>query len=129
MTDALNATRAAVEEGIVPGGGTALLRCIESLDGIIVESEDQAAGVDIVKRALKKPCSTIASNAGVESAVIIEKVRFASYYILVSNFLDNIVIFEEVVCIACCVSTCSFKFNIYSITGFCYGRPANKIPW
>ena len=75
VTDALNATRAAVEEGIVPGGGTALLRCIEILEGIKAESEDQAAGVDIVKRALKKPCSTIALNAGVEPAVITEKVR------------------------------------------------------
>ena len=77
VTDALNATRAAVEEGIVPGGGTALLRCIEGLEGLKTDSEDQAAGVDIVKRALRKPCGTIASNAGVEPAVIIEKVSKA----------------------------------------------------
>lgn len=75
VTDALNATRAAVEEGIVPGGGTALLRCIEHLENVKTESADQAAGVDIVRRALKKPCGTIASNAGVESAVIVEKAR------------------------------------------------------
>ena len=74
VTDALNATRAAVEEGIVPGGGTALLRCIEHLDKVAAQNADQAAGIDIIRRALKKPCSTIASNAGVEPAVVVEKV-------------------------------------------------------
>ena len=74
VTDALNATRAAVEEGIVPGGGTALLRCIENLEKIEASNSDQAAGIDIVRRALKKPCSTIAMNAGVEPAVVVEKV-------------------------------------------------------
>lgn len=74
VTDALNATRAAVEEGIVPGGGTALLRCIEHLDKVVAQNPDEAAGIDIIRRALRKPCSTIASNAGVEPAVVVEKV-------------------------------------------------------
>ena len=75
VTDALNSTRAAVEEGIVPGGGTALLRCIESLDKVTIDNEEQKAGVDIVRAALRKPCAMIASNAGVEPAVVVEKVR------------------------------------------------------
>ena len=76
VTDALNATRAAVEEGLVPGGGVALLRCIPSLDDIKTEGEDQAKGVDLVRRALRKPCQTIAENAGVEAALVVEKVGF-----------------------------------------------------
>ena len=76
VTDALNATRAAVEEGLVPGGGVALLRCIPSLDDIKTEGEDHAKGVDLVRRALRKPCQTIAENAGVEAALVVEKVGF-----------------------------------------------------
>ena len=76
VTDALNATRAAVEEGIVPGGGTALLRCIEHLKDVVTTNADQLSGVDIVRRALRKPCGTIASNAGDEPAVIVEKVSW-----------------------------------------------------
>lgn len=75
VTDALNATRAAVEEGIVPGGGVALLRCIQSLDSVTTANEDQKKGVDLVRRALRKPCQTIAENAGVESTLVVEKVR------------------------------------------------------
>ena len=74
VTDALNATRAAVEEGIVPGGGVALLRCVHSLDSVAESNEDQKKGVDLVRRALRKPCQTIAENAGVEAALVVEKV-------------------------------------------------------
>ncbi len=55
VTDALNATRAAIEEGIVPGGGTALLRCIDILDNVPASNEDQRKGVEIVRHALKQP--------------------------------------------------------------------------
>nr|ABO09590.1 heat shock protein 60 [Lucilia cuprina] len=73
--DALNATRAAVEEGIVPGGGTALLRCIEKLEGVETTNEDQKLGVEIVRRALRMPCMTIAKNAGVDGAMVVAKVE------------------------------------------------------
>jgi chaperonin GroEL len=72
--DALNATRAAVEEGIVPGGGIALLNCIKSLDKVVVDGEE-AIGINILKRALEEPIRQIAQNAGVEGAVVIEKIR------------------------------------------------------
>nr|QKY88641.1 Hsp 60 [Tetracapsuloides bryosalmonae] len=74
VTDALNATKAAIEEGIVPGGGVALLRCLHVLNKIPTENRDQADGVEIIKSALKKPCYTIASNAGLDASVIVEKV-------------------------------------------------------
>ena len=74
VTDALNATRAAVEEGIVPGGGVALLRCIKQLDNVEAKNEDQKIGVEIVRRAMRMPCQTIAENAGVESTLVVEKV-------------------------------------------------------
>jgi chaperonin GroEL len=73
-TDALNATRAAVEEGIVPGGGTALLRCLPQLANIKCINKDQEIGVDTVRKALQMPCYTIAHNAGVNAAVVVEKV-------------------------------------------------------
>ncbi|CAH8541378.1 unnamed protein product [Schistosoma mattheei] len=73
-TDALNATRAAIEEGIVPGGGTALLRCIPVLKSLETKNEDQRTGVQIVLRALSTPCYTIAHNAGVNASVVVEKV-------------------------------------------------------
>ncbi|CAH8604068.1 unnamed protein product [Schistosoma rodhaini] len=73
-TDALNATRAAIEEGIVPGGGTALLRCIPILKSLECKNEDQRTGVQIVLRALSTPCYTIAHNAGVNASVVVEKV-------------------------------------------------------
>lgn len=75
VTDALNATRAAVEEGIVPGGGTALLRCTKSLDELKPANNDQAIGIDIVKRALKVPCMQIAKNAGVDGATVVAKIE------------------------------------------------------
>ena len=76
VNDALNATRAAVEEGIVPGGGVALLRCTPTLDSITASNEDQQKGVDLVKHSLPVPCETIAVNAGVDSRQVVEKVRY-----------------------------------------------------
>jgi chaperonin GroEL len=73
IDDALHATRAAVEEGIVPGGGTALLYAAKSLDGVNSPNEDQARGVDIVRRALQAPLRRIAENAGVDGAVVAGK--------------------------------------------------------
>ncbi|KAK3264863.1 Mitochondrial chaperonin 60 [Cymbomonas tetramitiformis] len=73
VTDALNATRAAVDEGIVAGGGTALLYASKVLDGLEMENFDQKVGVDIIKHALKVPCKTIANNAGEEGAVVVGK--------------------------------------------------------
>jgi chaperonin GroEL len=74
VEDALNATRAAVEEGIVPGGGVALLRCIKAVSEIKLEGEDQN-GVNIILRALEEPIRQIANNAGLEGSVIVEKVK------------------------------------------------------
>ncbi|XP_017048999.1 60 kDa heat shock protein homolog 2, mitochondrial [Drosophila ficusphila] len=73
--DALNATRAAVEEGIVAGGGTALLRCIQKLSDLQGANEDQRMGIEIVRRALRMPCLTIAKNAGVDGAMVVAKVE------------------------------------------------------
>ncbi|BFF93527.1 60 kDa heat shock protein homolog 2 mitochondrial [Drosophila madeirensis] len=75
VNDALNATRAAVEEGIVPGGGTALLRCISRLNDIKGANEDQNMGIEIIRRALRMPCLTIAKNAGVDGAMVVAKVE------------------------------------------------------
>ncbi len=74
VEDALNATRAAVEEGIVPGGGVALLRAAEALDSLKL-SGDEGTGVSIVRRALEEPIRQIVENAGLEGSVIVEKVR------------------------------------------------------
>jgi chaperonin GroEL len=74
VEDAMHATRAAVEEGIVPGGGTALLRCLNAIDKLKLH-DDEAVGVGIVKRALEEPCRQIALNAGFEGAVVIGKIR------------------------------------------------------
>ncbi|OLB07142.1 MAG: chaperonin GroL [Candidatus Rokubacteria bacterium 13_2_20CM_69_15_1] len=76
VEDALNATRAAVEEGIVPGGGVALLRASEAL-GSLKLSGDEATGVSIVRRALEEPIRQIVQNAGLEGSVVVEKVRAA----------------------------------------------------
>ena len=77
VEDALNATRAAVEEGIVPGGGVALLRASKALDGLKL-SGDEATGVDIVRRALEEPLRQIVQNAGLEGSIVVEKVRSAT---------------------------------------------------
>ena len=74
VEDALNATRAAVEEGIVPGGGVALLRASSSIDGLKLEG-DEKVGAMIVKRALEEPIRQIVENAGLEGSVIVEKVK------------------------------------------------------
>ncbi len=74
VDDALNATRAAVEEGIVPGGGVALLRAKKALENLKGENEDVQAGIDIIARALEAPIRQISSNAGVEGAIVVGKV-------------------------------------------------------
>jgi chaperonin GroEL len=78
VEDALAATRAAVEEGIVPGGGVALIRSIESLDSVKAENEDELTGIQIVKRAVEEPLRQIIANAGGEGAVIVQKVKEGS---------------------------------------------------
>lgn len=75
VEDAISATKAAAEEGIVPGGGTAYIRCIDSLDKVKTENADEKIGVDIVRGALAYPCMHIANNAGVEGKVVVDKVR------------------------------------------------------
>ncbi|MEJ6586744.1 MAG: chaperonin GroEL [Pelagibacterales bacterium] len=75
VDDALNATRAAVEEGIVPGGGLALLKAASALDKVKTSNSDQKAGVDIVRRALEAPIRTISNNAGVDGPVIVGKLK------------------------------------------------------
>jgi chaperonin GroEL len=74
VDDAMHATRAAVEEGILPGGGVALLRAIKVLDGLNVANEDQRAGVRIVRRALEAPARQIANNAGEDGSIIVGKI-------------------------------------------------------
>jgi chaperonin GroEL len=74
VEDALHATRAAVEEGIVPGGGVALIRSLPALDGLKF-SDDRQYGVNIIRRALEEPLRQIASNAGVDGSIVVEKVR------------------------------------------------------
>ena len=75
VDDALHATRAAVEEGIIAGGGVAFIRTVQSLDKLKTENEDQATGVNIVRFALEAPLRTIVENAGGEGSVIVQKVR------------------------------------------------------
>ncbi len=75
MEDALSATRAAVEEGIIPGGGVAFIRAIEALKDIELENQDQNTGVAIVRRALEEPMRQISANAGVDGSVIVQKVK------------------------------------------------------
>ena len=74
VEDALHATRAAVEEGIVPGGGVALLRCISSIDALKLEGDEQI-GVEIVKRAIEEPTRVLAANAGMEGSVVVQEVK------------------------------------------------------
>jgi chaperonin GroEL len=75
VEDALHATRAAVEEGVVPGGGVALIRAIKALDKVQVANDDQRVGVEITRRAMQAPLRQIVANAGEESAVILAKVE------------------------------------------------------
>ena len=75
VEDAMHATRAAIEEGIVPGGGTAFLRCLPALEKLKLQDADEGTGVNIVKRALEEPMRQIAENAGHEGAVIVGRIR------------------------------------------------------
>ncbi|RUU27351.1 MULTISPECIES: chaperonin GroEL [unclassified Mesorhizobium] len=75
VDDAMHATRAAVEEGILPGGGVALLRAAKALDNVAVDNPDQKTGVDIVRRAIEAPVRQIAENAGAEGSIIVGKLR------------------------------------------------------
>jgi len=75
VEDALHATRAAVEEGIVPGGGVALIRCLPVLEALKLKDEDEQIGVSIVKRAIEEPIRVLAENAGVEGSVVVQEVK------------------------------------------------------
>lgn len=94
MTHALNATRAAVEEGIVLGGGCALLRCIPGLDLTKPAIEDQKIGIEIIKTALTIPAMTIVKNAGVEGSFIVEKILQSSlefgYDAMLGDFVNMV---------------------------------------
>ncbi len=80
VDDAMHATRAAVEEGVVPGGGVALLRAIKSLDKVKTDNDDQRVGIDIVRRALSWPAKQIAANAGADGSVIVGKILESNDY-------------------------------------------------
>jgi chaperonin GroEL len=92
VEDALHATRAAVEEGIVPGGGVALLRCLSALEKLKLKDEDEQTGVEIVKRAVESPLRALADNAGVEGSVIVQEVRKSKgndgYNVATGNYED-----------------------------------------
>ena len=75
VDDALSATRAAIAEGIVPGGGVCYIRCIKALEGLVGDNDDETTGIEIVKRAIEEPLRQIVSNAGLEGAVILQKVK------------------------------------------------------
>lgn len=75
VDDALSATRAAVAEGIVPGGGTAYIRCVEALENMKGANDDETTGIDIIRRAIEEPLRQIVYNAGLEGAVIVQKVK------------------------------------------------------
>jgi chaperonin GroEL len=75
VDDALHATRAAVEEGIVPGGGVAYVRAVAALDKLKGENDDETTGFGIVRRALEEPLRQIAENAGIEGSIVVQKVR------------------------------------------------------
>ncbi len=94
IEDALSATRAAVEEGIVPGGGTALVSCIKVLDNVTSEDPDEVIGIAIIRKALEAPLRQIVTNAGFEGAVIIEEVRKAKKnhgYNVTSNKIEDMI--------------------------------------
>jgi len=92
VEDALHATRAAVEEGIVAGGGVALIRCISAIEAVKTSNEDEAIGVGIVKRAVEAPLRSLAANAGEEGSVIVDKVKKAKgnegYNVATGNYED-----------------------------------------
>ncbi len=80
VDDALHATRAAFEEGILPGGGVALLRAVKALDNLSTANQDQKVGVEIVRRAIEAPVRQIAENEGAEGSVIVGKLREKSEF-------------------------------------------------
>src|SRR5438034_366727 len=92
VEDALHATRAAVEEGIVAGGGVALIRCLPAIENLKVKDEDERIGRDIVKRALESPTRELANNAGVEGSVVVEEVKRRSgnegYHVTTGQYED-----------------------------------------
>ena len=92
VEDALHATRAAVEEGIVAGGGVALIRCISAIEAVKTSNEDEVIGVGIVKRAVEAPLRALAANAGEEGSVIVDKVKKAKgnegYNVATGNYED-----------------------------------------
>ncbi|MCX6147731.1 MAG: chaperonin GroEL [Candidatus Kapabacteria bacterium] len=94
VEDALHATRAAVEEGIVPGGGVAYLRVLSSLDNLVVANQDQQIGVNIIRRALEEPLRQIVTNAGEEASVVVNNVKAGSgaygYNAATGEYLDLI---------------------------------------
>lgn len=75
VDDALSATRAAIAEGIVPGGGVTYIRCVEKLEGVKGDNDDETTGILIVKRAIEEPLRQIVANAGIEGAVVVQKVK------------------------------------------------------
>ncbi len=75
VDDALHATRAAVEEGIVAGGGVAYIRAIDALEKLRGGNEDEKIGIDIIKKSLEAPIRTIVENAGIEGSIVVQKVR------------------------------------------------------
>jgi len=75
VDDALHATRAAVEEGIVPGGGVAYIRAQAALENLKGANEDEQTGIEIIRRAIEEPLRTIVANAGIEGSVVVMKVR------------------------------------------------------
>ena len=78
VEDALHSTRAAVEEGIVPGGGVALVRALQALDGLTGDNEDQNVGINLLRKAMEAPMRQIVSNAGEEASVVVDKVKQSS---------------------------------------------------
>jgi len=75
VEDALHATRAAIEEGIVPGGGVALIRCLPVLEDMKLKDEDEQIGVNIIKRAIEEPIRALAENAGLEGSIVVQEVK------------------------------------------------------
>lgn len=94
VEDAMHTTRAAVEEGILPGGGVALLRTISALENLKLSDSDEQVGVDIIKRVLEEPCRQIAENAGLEGSVVVERVKKESQNIgfdaLIGEYRDMV---------------------------------------
>ncbi|MDD5018963.1 MAG: chaperonin GroEL [Candidatus Omnitrophica bacterium] len=94
VEDALHATRAAVQEGIVPGGGVALIRCVAALENTKVAEEDEKVGVNIVRRVLEEPLRQLAANAGVDGSVVVQRVKSekknVGYDVAQDKFVDMI---------------------------------------